>query len=356
MRPSSPYFVNPAVDVLFIGGLSIATAVAFWGMGAAGMSLPGPGLVYGLAWIINWPHFSASSYRLYHRRSNLLQYPVTAVAVPIVILAGVIGALLAPSVAGSALVKLYLLWSPFHFSGQSRGITLLYARRQGWSLGRLDRGILSLFFFASYFRLILGQETATGLDFLGGLGYPMFGVPGWIASGAQILEALFGVGVLLVFARHGLASRRLPPLIVLLPAAAQFVWFEAGSRIPAFSALVPAFHSLQYLLIAWAMQLRERKEVGALSSGVPGLLRETVRWWLLNVAGGAILFWALPEAARSLGVPRASAAPVLFAAVQIHHFFVDGVIWKLRNPKVSAPLLVNLEDPELEPTMSGGPA
>ena len=37
------------------------------------------------------------------------------------------------------------------------------------------------------------------------------------------------------------------------------------------------------------------------------------------------------------------AEPIVITAVQIHHFFVDGVIWKLRNPSVGSPMLVNLE-------------
>jgi hypothetical protein len=57
----------------------------------------------------------------------------------------------------------------------------------------------------------------------------------------------------------------------------------------------------------------------------------------LNIAIGALLFWVLPRAVHHLGgVPMGFTVPVLGAAVQIHHFFVDGVIWKLRNPRVDA--------------------
>jgi hypothetical protein len=354
VRPSGAYFVNATVDILFIGGLSIATALVYGGMQESGRPLPGPALALGLAWIVNWPHFSASSYRLYHSKTNLVQYPVTAIAVPILLVVAVVGSLLAPQTAGSALVKFYLLWSPFHFSGQSRGVTFIYARRLGLSFGRLERTVYSGFFTASYFRLVLGQESATGVDFLGGLSYPLFGVPSWLATGAQSMEILFGLGVLLAFARRSTVAGRLTAPILLLPAVTQFVWFEAGSRIPAFNALVPFFHSLQYLFIAWAMQLRERKE--SLSTSIDGrfVRRETFRWGILNFAGGAALFWALPAAVRGIGIPGESATPILFAAVQIHHFFVDGVIWKLRNPKVASPLLINLDEPEvLSPVPEG---
>jgi hypothetical protein len=62
------------------------------------------------------------------------------------------------------------------------------------------------------------------------------------------------------------------------------------------------------------------------------------------VAVGAFLFWMLPHTlASSTGLGFQIAAPIVLAGVQIHHFFVDGVIWKLKNPKVSSPLLVNIE-------------
>ena len=58
----------------------------------------------------------------------------------------------------------------------------------------------------------------------------------------------------------------------------------------------------------------------------------------------AVLFYILPQLAAAAGSPIRFAEPVILSAVQIHHFFVDGVIWKLKNPKVSSPLLVNIAD------------
>ena len=31
-----------------------------------------------LSWIINWPYFTISAYRLYQSKSNRQQYPITA--------------------------------------------------------------------------------------------------------------------------------------------------------------------------------------------------------------------------------------------------------------------------------------
>jgi hypothetical protein len=35
---------------------------------------------------------------------------------------------------------------------------------------------------------------------------------------------------------------------------------------------------------------------------------------------------------------------VTAAGVQIHHFFVDGVIWKLKRKTVASPLMVNISE------------
>ena len=199
--------------------------------------------------------------------------------------------------------------------------------------------MLTAFFAASYFRLIFAQESQPGLDRLGPLMYPVFGVPPWLETGAIALEIIFALGVLFVFLRRGAAASGPSAAIVFLPAAAQLGWFETGLRIPEFNALVPCFHSLQYLLIAWAMHVRERGDPSEASRGPASGFRPSLRWGILNVLGGVALFRVLPAGVHALGVPSASAVPVLFAAVQIHHFFIDGVIWKLRNPRVSAALV-----------------
>jgi hypothetical protein len=71
---------------------------------------------------------------------------------------------------------------------------------------------------------------------------------------------------------------------------------------------------------------------------------ESLRWGVIIVCVGGFLFWMLPHTlASSTGFGYQLAAPIVLAGVQIHHFFVDGVIWKLKNPLVSSPLLVNIE-------------
>jgi hypothetical protein len=46
----------------------------------------------------------------------------------------------------------------------------------------------------------------------------------------------------------------------------------------------------------------------------------------------------------TLGYSLAFSTEVVIATVQIHHFLVDGVIWKLKRQTVSHPLMANARD------------
>lgn len=341
----SPYFVNAPVDFLVIGGASIATFAALR-LFHSGARDPWVWQLAGwLVWVVNWPHFSATSYRLYHSRANIGQYPMTALLIPVLVLAGLCASFASPDGIAPFFVKLFLIWSPYHFSGQTLGITLLYARRAGFHIHRLERLALSCFIFGTYFRQTIRAELSAAGSQYYGIQYPGLGLPPWsvwVAQGVMLSGAAIFAALLLL---RWVRERRAPPAIVGLPALAQFTWFVAGSGYASFTEFVPFFHSLQYLLIAWSMQLSERLALGGFAPSRRAVWRESMRWGGLNFLGGAVLFWLLPRVfSRGSGTSLNFATGVVLAGVQIHHFFVDGVIWKLRSRRVGEPLRASLED------------
>jgi len=300
-----------------------------------------------MALLINYPHFSATVYRLYQNRKNLTEFPVTAVGLPLLLIGVVFAGLWQPALIAPYIVMLYLLWSPYHYSGQTVGLTMVYARRAGFRIGRRERLALSTFVFSAFvcgFVRIQEASAHDGLVDFNGLLVPAFTFPDWLYGGAQAVMAGGGAlfcGFALVWC---LRERRLFPPIVLLPAATHFVWFVPGSGLPAFWVLVPAFHSLQYLLIALFVQLKRRSEMTAAERPAPSLGAEAMRWGLANMIGGILLFLALPLAFVGLGFPWVTSFGVVWAAVNIHHFFVDGVIWKLREPATASALTTSLAE------------
>src|SRR5689334_19376423 len=81
----SLYFVNGAVDALLVGGGSVLLFVFFRFFHGPERSVGAATWAARLLWIGNWPHFSATSYRLYRSRENIRAYPLTAIVVPVVV-------------------------------------------------------------------------------------------------------------------------------------------------------------------------------------------------------------------------------------------------------------------------------
>src|SRR4051812_5718638 len=133
LKRTSPraFFVSPAVDWGLIGGFSLLCfAVCKWSsFGVSSHQLVAAGFV---ALVLNWPHFAATNARLYGSRTSIAQYPVTAIAAPLVAGLGVAASLFSPLLIAPVFMKVFMIWSPFHYSGQTVGVSMLYARRSGF--------------------------------------------------------------------------------------------------------------------------------------------------------------------------------------------------------------------------------
>jgi len=347
MNTSSLYFVNWWIDTLIIGGLSIAT----WGVLLAFCHSADPPPIFWFALVlsllVNYPHFSATVYRLYQSPDNLRQFPVTAWGVPLILVGAVAVSFWQPNVIAPYFLMLFLLWSPYHYSGQTIGLTMVYARRAGFSIGQRERMALSAFVFSAFVCGVIRfqQNGSSGgfIDFYG-VSVPAFPLPDWMDAAAQ---TVMWTGAL-VFASFALiwclAQKRLVPPIVMLPALTHFVWFVPGSSLKSFWIVVPFFHSLQYLLIALVMQLKVRIDVVGGEHSWWRIGVEARRWGSRNILGGILLFIGLPAAFSWLPLPLMTTAGILAAAVNIHHFFVDGVIWKLRDTATSSALMINIAE------------
>jgi hypothetical protein len=179
------------------------------------------------------------------------------------------------------------------------------------------------------------------MDFFG-IHYPSLGVPLGLAQFTQgVMYAALATFAVVLW--HWRKRGGFVPLILLVPVSAQYVWFVWGSRWASFQEFVPFFHSLQYLLIAWSMQIREKADLKKIDPSVKYVWTESFRWGALNLLGGAALFYFIPTLlSKWTGISSNFTMGVFIVGVQIHHFFVDGVIWKLKHKSVVSPLMTNL--------------
>ncbi len=152
-------FVGPVFDYFLIGGLLswAAGAILFWG----GFNFPDndPYLWWAIL-VSNWAHFAASSVRLYTRPDAVKTRPFLTVAFPVIAVAAVTAALVVGEPAGRYLFALYLVWSPYHYSRQAYGLSVMYAYRSGCALEPADKRLFN------YFNAFVWATVFHGLQYL----------------------------------------------------------------------------------------------------------------------------------------------------------------------------------------------
>jgi hypothetical protein len=94
------------------------------------------------------------------------------------------------------------------------------------------------------------------------------------------------------------------------------------------------------------MQLKEKLDLTPRLSPSPRYVwTESGRWWAINfLVGGCLFFWLPRLVARWFGISQDFSTGIIVGGVQLHHFFIDGVIWKLKRKTVSSPLMATLSD------------
>jgi len=354
-RPS-PWIFRPAVDLLVgCGAWSLPLlAVTFYLNQADAVHVSF--VFYFLGVFCNQPHYMATVYRAYRTSEDFNQYRFFTVYVTVFIFLTAVIAHLAPGLF-PWLLTFYLTWSPWHYTGQNFGIAMMLLRRAGGRPTEQERNLIWWSYLASYlvwFFALHNAATAAQPNLLllpipeeyarfGELAFMMLYL---VAGGFGHLRLVRELGV------RALAG----PLTLL---STQFLWFllpeilrvTTNFVLPATyaSAGILAFmHCAQYL---WITSYYVRKERDAAPHSAPETARGFRFWpyYLILVVGGIALFLPGPWlASRLFGYDLVESFFIFAALVNLHHFILDGTIWKLRDGRI-ARLLLGRNPPGDEP-------
>ncbi|HKV23618.1 MAG TPA: tetratricopeptide repeat protein [Candidatus Acidoferrum sp.] len=301
---------------------------------------------YFLALLSNYPHFMATVYRAYHTRDEFQKYRTYTVHVALLLAAaGVLTHLwyaMLPWV-----FTLYICWSPWHYTGQNFGLLMMFARRAGVTPTERERAALRLSFIASYILLMLSFHTGPSGDTL----ILSLGLPATLTLPARVALVIFFMAAsgwaLISLARRSSLWTMIP---VATLAATQFLWFLLPAMIELFSGreipqtryssgLLAVLHSTQYLWITSYYQKKEARAAGKTGWSYTGYL-------VTLIAGGIALFIPGPWiVSRVFHADFAASFLTFTALVNIHHFILDGAIWKLRDSRIASVLLDGQQKP-----------
>lgn len=265
--------------------------------------------------------------RLYSRGDGFSSFPFLTMVLPVVSIAVLSAAILAPSTLGQNLQALYLTWSPYHYAAQAYGLALMYAYRSGSAVAPAERLWLRLSCLCPFLFAFVSASEA-GLGWL--VPSSVLSLPAVesaraaAASGLRALSFALPAGLFLWLAR---GSRPRLPLLSLLIIVTNGIWWITLTYMDAF-VWATIFHGLQYLSIAIIFHVRERLQAPGNATPWWG---HALRFYLASLALGFVLFQVWPYGYVLLGFTLAQSVLLVAAVINIHHFVVDAYIWRLRR-------------------------
>jgi hypothetical protein len=241
----------------------------------------------------------------------------------------------------AGLVHLMFFAVGWHYTKQTYGCARVGARFRGYPITAERARILRYALFPLWATPFVGSNVGhQSLEYYG-LGFGSLGLPPVARTVTNVALVVGIVAIVSVFVAIGRETGRRPPAVVLAPIVALYVWWSPATFHPAYAYAVPMFHSLQYLPFVAKME-RQAPQVGLRSGRGPGR-RLAVIAAALAVAGWAV-FAGIPHTLdRWMGTP-AALGPAFFVlavtvCVNIHHYFIDHVIWRLDDERLRTRLL-----------------
>lgn len=341
------WFYGPKTDLIIGCGAWSAPLLLLTFYGTANFPQTIITIFYALALFFNYPHYMATIYRAFRTKEEFAKYKIFTVHITLLIALLVVLSHFSSSLL-AFVFTLYLTWSPFHYTGQNFGIALMFARRNGVKTNLTTRRALYVSFLMPYLMFFFAFHSGTASDdYVLSLGIPpKIALFFWIIAAAAFLVST--VYSFRSFVKQTSFSAMTAPLVIL---STQIVWFVIPTGLmfftnigtlqnPATIAVLAVMHSAQYLWITTYYARREKVNEQSKNNS-PNHWRYSSYFSIL-VVGGIALFLPVPWlASRVLQLDFGTSFLIITALVNLHHFILDGAIWKLRDGRIAALLLNN---------------
>ncbi len=351
---AKPYLFSPFVDFMLLGGASLIVLplVHF---------LPyhlRPALavfVFQLAFFVNYPHL-LGSYQVFYRdffsqafnpatkQSLRWRYIFAGIIVPLLLAGFFTMAMMQPTPRilglGGNLLILLVGW---HYAKQGYGILIVDSVLKRRFFSKLEKRILLYNTHACWilFWVFSNWFVNFHLRQYRGISYFAFLVPEiclWIAGGAACITTLASLIVLgrrLAIDRHSLPINGVTAYLVTL-----YVWLS-GLFDPTMLLVVPALHAIQYHVVVGRYEINR---ASSKTNSAWGHYTSVVGFFGLAVLLSFLAFkWAPMDIGRTVNYSRLIFGGTAFffifgIFINIHHFFMDNVVWRGDNPGTAAHL------------------
>lgn len=359
---SSQWLFGPRVDLLAGCGLGYFVVFLLLVATSSSVELWLPlGLLPLISLVAGAPHYGATLLRVLQEPEDRERYSSIVIGTTVVMAAAFLLSLKV-HVVGTILLSLYLLfWSPWHYSAQNYGLALMFLGRRRVSVDPLTRRIVRSTFILPLLIFIFQTNGQSAGSLFGSYGAPdsnpvlniyrvvPIGIPADLQSFGMIaLISIYFAAILVAgwrLLRESSLADVAPSFVIMasqslwftLPSCARYwqFWQDAvplGSQSAVYAfQWVAAAHAIQYLWITMYFQRKANTN------------RSSRRFYFNSMLAGQAL-WTVPAflfaPAFGAGLAFSPDLAILIAAVvNLHHFILDGFIWKLRDSRVNSVLV-----------------
>ncbi len=314
-------------------------------------------LTFHAAFVINDPHF-AVTYLLFYRDARArvfgkalppslrVRYLVAGVLVPALLGAWAMAALATRSSSALGLmIELMFLLVGWHYVKQGFGVMIVLASRRGVRFRPHERVAVLAHCLAGWAYAWASPAAPSTEVEEKGVVYMTIARPPWLEKATLVVLVATAVILAVTLAGKWRREGRLPiltPMLALLSSI--WAWSIYSSIDPIVVYLIPALHSIQYLYFVSLMRGNEAREregppwfetsararVGLLAAGAIVL-----GWVLFHAAPGLLDAALVPRRGRFVSSPLGPTPylAAIYTFVNVHHFFMDSVVWRKDNPE-----------------------
>ena len=370
--------ISRFVDFLMIGGLSIAIWIPVYFLQDSIsqvklLALAIPALALSLAYWINFPHFMAS-YKLAYLQgnnfiiSNWFQLIFVPIALIITVLIsfnfwsapisdsgfvffinGIFEAVglktrigLYPDLGSEILGGLVILMFftvGWHYSKQAFGCMMVYAKLDNYRMESIERNIMRYALLSTWWVTWLYGNCSEGTYPFYGLEVYRLNLPYIWFQASYIIVSLMFFAVAVTLLRIYVRDKKSPSVNFLIPMIALLIWHIPLFEDPQFFYVLALFHSLQYFPFVAKVE-RTRYKTNNRPKANIRLLFFFAMMMLLGFLSFDYIPNSLDQIRDSSSLYHASFFMIAFLIfINIHHYFIDNVLWRFKNKEVRQLLL-----------------
>lgn len=370
--------ISRFVDFLMIGGLSIAIWIPVYFLQDSIsqvklLALAIPALALSLSYWVNFPHFMAS-YKLAYLQGNnfiisnwfqLIFVPIALIVTMLIsfnfwsasisdsgfvfFINGIFEAVglktriglypdLGSEILGGLIILMFFTVG-WHYSKQAFGCMMVYARLDNYRMGNIERNIMRYALLSTWWVTWLYGNCSEGTYPFYGLEVYRLNLPYIWFQASYIIVSLMFFAVVVILLRIYVRDKKAPSVNFLIPMIALLVWHIPLFEDPQFFYVLALFHSLQYFPFVAKVE-RTRYKTNNRAKANIRLLFFFAMMMLLGFLSFDYIPNALDQIRESSSLYHASFFMIAFLIfINIHHYFIDNVLWRFKNKEVRQLLL-----------------